>query len=313
MKFITKFYVLILILTFTNNLILITIRSEELKHYYCTPSDEKHYHILKNLIGSIHNADFKNLEQIAVFDLGLNNKQIIELQKMQKVNVYQVEKTNPDILKYFKTAPNNRMVRGYFAWKPVIIKQSLDMFPYVLYLDAGTTVLKPLDKLFKYIKENGYFLLSCSNDPRVNIVNRITKRVLNGIVYKLSPEMQNKILDEKTIEIDAGLQGVSKKILNNYVSPLYEHSKNLALFEDDGTAKFGYGEARHDQTIFSIYAHSLNLNINPEGYFDLELDNKLEKMHIHWDRPNINKDTIIYRSRHDLNFQGGKTKYIKYK
>ena len=307
-----KNYIIIFTFIFINSFIL-KIKPENLKHYYCTPSDEKHYHMLKNLIGSIHNVDFANLEEIAVFDLGLNNKQIIELKNMQKVNVYQVEKTNPDILKYFVTSPNGRKARGYFAWKPVVIKQALDMFPYVLYLDSGTTVLKPLNNLFEYIKNNEYFLLSCTASPNCNISNRITKTVLEQIISKLTPEMQTKILDEKTIEIDAGLQGLSRQMLNNYVLPMYNHSKNLDLFKDDGTAKFGYGAARHDQSLFSIHAHCLNLNIFPEGWLNILLNNKLESLHIHWNREDINANTSIYRSRGDINFQGGKTKFIKFK
>ena len=137
--------------------------------------------------------------------------------------------------------------------------------------------------MFEYINENGYFLLSCTALPRCNIVNRITKTVLDEIVYKLPEQEQNKLLDEKTISIDAGLQGLSRKMWDNYVIPMYELSKNLNLFKDDGTAKFGYGEARHDQTLFCIYAYKLNLTIQPEGWFELTTSSGTKKMHIHWE------------------------------
>ncbi|HZW61606.1 MAG TPA: hypothetical protein VFF04_05270 [Candidatus Babeliales bacterium] len=284
------------------------------KHYFCTPSDAKHYHLLKNLIGSIHHVEFDKLGEIAVFDLGLERSQVQELNRMQKVKVYDVEMTHPDLLTYFTTAPNGRRVRGYFAWKPVMIKQSLDMFPHVLYMDAGTTVLKPLDDLFQYIQEQGYFLESCTKGATCNIANRITKKVLKEIVYKLNPEMQDYLLAEETTEIDAGLQGFSafSPIVKNYVLPIYEHTRHMDLFEDDGSAIYGYGAGRHDQILFSIYAHTLGLIIHPEGHISLPLSTGTKQIHIHWDSAYVTPETVIYRSRHDIHFQGGKTQYIKY-
>lgn len=276
-------------------------------HYYCIPADDKHFDRLKNLIGSIHRYDFDNLKEVAVFNLGFNQKQIKEIKTMRKVRLCNVEMVNPDLLKYFKTASNGRQVRGYFAWKPVVIKQSLDMYPYVLYLDAGSTILAPLNNIFTYIKEQGYFLVSCTNDPNCNIVNRITKKVLETIISKLDPIMQLHLLKDDTIEIDAGMQGVSRKMLNDYVAPIYNHAKDLSLFADDGTAKYGYGAGRHDQILFSIYAHALKLNIFPEGWIDLD------KVRIHISNLDINKDTVIYRSREDIKFMGGHSQFVKYK
>ncbi len=283
------------------------------KHYYCTPSDAKHYHLLKNLIGSIHHADFENLGEIAVFNLGLIQQQIDDLKRMERVKVYDVEMTNPHLLTYFVTHPNGRAVRGYFAWKPVIIKQALERYPYVLYMDAGTTVLKPLDDLFSYIQEHGYFLLSNYQSPICNIANRITKKVLEHLVYTQDEAMQKLLLDENTIEIDAGLQGVSRACMDTYVQPLYAHSKDLTLFEDDGSAIYGYGEGRHDQILFSIYAYCQKMEVHSEGWVDLPLISGTKHTHIHWHPEHVIESTSIYRSRHDIQFNGGKTHYIRYK
>ncbi len=283
------------------------------KHYYCIPSDEKHYHLLKNLIGSIHHVDFERLGQVAVFDLGFTGEQLDDLGAMEKVCVYNVEKTHPEILTYFDTAPSGRKVRGYFAWKPVIIKQALEMFPYVLYLDAGTTVLKSPHLIFDYIREQGYFLISCTKNPNCNIINRITKTVVDEVVSRFDESMQRYLLDDATTEIDAGLQGVARGALaQSYIMPLYELSKNLELFKDDGSARYGYGEGRHDQILFSIYAHALKLKIHDEGWIQLPLKSGDEQVHLHWDSNHVDDNTVIYRSRHDLHFQGGHTQYVKY-
>src|SRR3989339_1690117 len=280
-------------------------------HYYCTPADSKHFGWVKNLIGSIHRADFVNLGEIAVFDLGFEIKQRNELTRMAKVKVYDVEMTHPDLLKPLKTAPGGRMVRGYFAWKPVVIKQALERFSYVLYLDAGTTVLKSLDNLFEHIVEQGYFLLSCTKNENCNQVNRITQTVIDKVLSKRSLEDQVLILSPNSYHIDAGLQGVSRKMLDDYIFPMHQHSKDLGLFKDDGTAKFGYGAARHDQTLFSIYAYCLKLKINDEGWINLSVGGRTIPVHIHWDKKVLNKDSVIYRSRGDTKFEGGKTRFIR--
>ena len=127
--------------------------------YYCTAADDHHFALLVNLIGSIHVTNFDHLGEIAVFDLGFTQEQINYLHTVEKVSVHRIKTlTHPDILTRFNAHPEMKMVPGWYTWKFVILKESLDIFPHVLWVDAGTTILKPLDNLFKYIDQTGYFL-----------------------------------------------------------------------------------------------------------------------------------------------------------
>lgn len=282
-------------------------------HYYCIAADTAHYHLLKNLIGSIHHVDFEHLGEIAVFDLGFTEQEKQELATMQKVTVHDVEMANSELLTYHTTSPNGRSVRGSFSWKPVVIKQALELFPYVLYLDAGTTVLKPLDDLFEYIHNSGYFLLSCSKVPQCNVPNRLTTPVISMLLTARQPQERVCAFDEHTYMIDAGLQGLSRQLMSDYVLPMYYCAHNIQLFKDDGSAPFGYGAGRHDQTLFTLFAHWLKLTIHDEGFNFLNLGIEGKLIHIDWNRANINKHTIIYRSRGDYMFNGGMTQYIRFK
>lgn len=85
------------------------------KMYFCTTADERYFPLLINLIGSIHKVNFDELGEIAVFDLGFTEQQLDELHCIEKVRVYNVELTHPDLLK-----PNSRLKRGWYAWKPVV-------------------------------------------------------------------------------------------------------------------------------------------------------------------------------------------------
>jgi len=129
------------------------------KKYFATSSDSNYFSRLCNLIGSIHHVHSHDLGEIAVFDLGLKPKQIKKLNSMEGVKVYRIEMTNPYILTYLRKGSKEPvMIKGLYSFKPVAIKQALDLFPCVLYLDAGCLVFRPLDDLFKHIQKNSYFL-----------------------------------------------------------------------------------------------------------------------------------------------------------
>lgn len=225
--------------------------------YFCIPSDSKFFDKLLMLIGSIHYTNFVKTKEIAVFNLGLTKKQVNFLNTIEKVSVHNVELTHPDLLKYFKKNKSKNQVRGWYAWKPVVIKQSLDMFPYVLYLDAGCCVLLPLDDIFEYIQAHGYILFE--NHARYTIGEHCTKSVHKH--FMLSSSQNNWILD--TTPIIAGIQGLSRVVYDSYVMPIYELTKKLNFFEDDGSAPLGFGFARHDQTLFSIQARLLGYEVIP--------------------------------------------------
>lgn len=188
------------------------------------------------------------------------------------------------------------MIKGWFAWKPVIIKQALDMFPYVIYLDSGTTILQPLTTLFKHIRQNGYFLI----DTGHNIEQRITKPVKEKLLSQMSESTQAMILDPNTMELDGGFQGLSSAVYDEYVIPLYNLAADLTLFMDDGSAKLGFGEGRHDQILFSIYANKLNYKLFLQGWIPLNIDEADNMIHFHWDSQEINARSSVYRSRGDI-------------
>src|ERR1700735_5829514 len=115
-----------------------TMASDYLPHYYCTASNSRYYPMLINLIGSIFKFNYDKVGEIMVFNLGLSQAELDELNGIDKVKVYEVEKTHPDIIAVHIMPKTGRGVIGEFAWKPVIIKQALDKYEYILYLDAGT-------------------------------------------------------------------------------------------------------------------------------------------------------------------------------
>lgn len=224
--------------------------------YICTAADARFYEPLLTMIASVHNVNFSVLQEIAVFDLGFKPEQRKELNRIAKVHVYDIEMTHPDLLTHFRVDNHGKIARGWYAWKPVVIKQALDMFPYVLYIDAGITVLRPLDVVFATIKEHGYFLIDCGHSIRC----MLTKPVIDH--FALQKPNHNFILDQTTYGLTAGFQGLSRSVYNTYVLPTYLLSKDhFDLFRDDGSAPGGFGSSRHDQALFSVQARLAELDV----------------------------------------------------
>lgn len=272
--------------------------------YFCTAADEKHYPLLLNLIGSIHKHNYYDVVEIRVYDLGFNDKQREELKNFKKVNIYEIEQTNSEILKNIQTSPT-RFVRGLFSWKPVLIKDSLEHHPYVLYLDAGTEIKRPLNNLFKHIIQNKYLFFDCGHSIKwmstdYNIEN-----------FDLQSKENSWILEDSTFGVDAGFMGLSKDVYEDFVLPAYELSKNIKNFEDNGTCPDGLGCGRHDQTLYSILARKLgyDIKVSESDYKDCTLlvDGKKLEFHITHTKGDVKDKTVVYRSRWDLNYNGYKS------
>lgn len=273
------------------------------QHYYCTAADSRYFPYLLNLIGSIHATNFKSLGEIAVFDLGLTQEQIAYLHKIEKVSIHTIELTHPDLLKLYKSNDAGRMVIGWYAWKFVMVKQALDLFPHVLWVDAGTTIFKPLDHLFRYIQKTGYFLCTMGDET---FLKKIAHPIRWGTTeyvktyFNLSSAERQWILDQEPLL--SGTLGVSRKAFEYLVKPLYEYTKNLKLFEDDGTTPNGFGTGRHDQTVLSIFAYLHGLTIHQEDHtqkvaMQLALDGGYEELFITWNGKYVHDKTCIYNSR----------------
>lgn len=213
-----------------------------------TASDSEYFRYLFNFIGSIHRVNFNELAEISIFDLGFTSEQLRILNSMEKVHVYPIEITNPSILTPMKRHPHeNKYARGLYSWKPVVMKQALDMFDCILYADASAIFISPLNNLFEHIKTNGYFLITCHHSIEW-MTNRLITKELN-----LHDNNNKWILAKDTHGLSAGFQGLTKTVYDSYIIPVYELSKDIQYFIDDGSTPYGY-TGRHDQTLFSIYA-----------------------------------------------------------
>jgi hypothetical protein len=118
-----------------------------------TGADERYGYHLLNLLGSVKtNADV--FDEIVAFDLGLSPHQRELLESVEGVAV----QTVPAFVPHWSQG---------FTWKPwAWIHVRGDE---VVWLDAGTTVLRPVDELLAHIDDHGYFVVS-QGHPVADIV-----------------------------------------------------------------------------------------------------------------------------------------------
>jgi len=278
--------------------------------YFCTVADAGFFPWLIELIGSIHKTNSENLGQIAVFDLGFTSEQRSFLDSLYKVRVYDLEQVNDQQFGYFQVNDLGKRARGHYSWKPVAIKQALDMFDYVLYLDAGSAVLKPLDDLFTYIQEHGYFILQDQVwNPLVRLedgtvekqsrVFTIGEMCVQSVRETLASD-QWWVLNKPAII--AGVQGLTRKVYDNYVVPMYRAAHYPELFADDGSAPCGFGWGRHDQTLFSIRARLLDFDLVPPQK-DVMLSCCGKDVQFHFDCVVAAEPHILYQNKGQLSFR----------
>ncbi|MFZ5953484.1 MAG: hypothetical protein ACOYT8_00110 [Candidatus Dependentiae bacterium] len=268
--------------------------------HFCTASDSRYFNCLINLIGCLHKHNFDQIGTIAVFDLGMTAEQKEHVSRIAKVSIHDVEKVHPDIITPMQTTHWGKMVPGWYAWKAVIIKQALDMVDCVLYIDAGTTIYKPLDDLFKHIRHAGYFF---HNGSPWCIQQETTQYVINK--FDLASSEKKWLLDEDIKGLEAGFMGLTRRVYDSFVMPAYQLAHDLRNFADDGSCRGGFGNCRHDIPIFSMIALLNGLTIyhhfkQPCQTLWLDTDEGKIPFHIACNPQDRTSQTHVYCSRMDV-------------
>src|SRR5581483_1031804 len=143
------------------------------------------------------------------------------LYQQEKVRLVPIEITHPDLTKKFKVRPDGRLARGWYAWKPVALKQALDMYPYVFYLDSGMRVVGDMTLIFQLIQQEGYLLVE-SHEIRGMTTEKVRK------LFNL--EKSDRLLD--AMGISAGVQGLTRAMYDSYIFPIYKLTFDFHWFED---------------------------------------------------------------------------------
>jgi len=109
--------------------------------------NERFYGNLRNLIGSVHK--FEPELPIIVYDLGLTDSSVRELQSMCKVKVIKFP---------FDKYPTYVQDLGQFGWKPILVKDVIDNHAEcILYLDSSVELRQPITSIKEALSKDGYW------------------------------------------------------------------------------------------------------------------------------------------------------------
>lgn len=290
---------------------ILSSKTHAIPQYYCTAANEHYFNQLLGLIASIHVHNYSHLKEIAVFDLGLKADQVDTLKKIKKIKIYHIKEKNPNLLTWF---PDGKL--GCYSWKPVVIKESLERFPYVLWLDAGTTVLKPLDDLFRHIAENGYFICTIGDSIPPNYSVGWSATTFLKEKFQLDQPENQWILAQESVM--GGIIGASRLPNAKFLHELYRLTKDIRYFMDDGTTPQGLGTGRHDQTVLSILAYLQQRKIFRQDFTQKEpmlLSVKGQEIpfYITWHSGYVCEKTCLYSSRLDSTYWAPLLSLIQWK
>ena len=214
-------------------------------------------------------------------------------------------------------------VLSWFAWKPAVVKESLERFPYVLWVDAGTSIVKNLDPLFKHIAKNGYFICTIGDvnwQGHPGPLHPVGWGTTTHVKEKFGLDTPEKewILAEPSVM--GGVVGSCKDpVLScSLIDDWYALTGDIRNFWDDGTAPQGRGCARNDQTLLSIIAYIKGLTVHQQDWSQatpimLSTNEGEVPFHITWYAGAVNNDTSIYGSRFDTKYFYEYHTYIRWK
>jgi hypothetical protein len=162
-----------------------------------TGADERYGHWLLNMLGSVHANSRGTFDRIVAYDLGLSRLQRRLLDSVRGVEVGAV----PPFVPHWKQGG---------TWKTWIWTH-LDA-AVVVWLDAGLSVLRPLDRAVEQIEEHGYFAVSQETPLSATTPSDYWE------LYGLSPELGSRTA------IAAGIFGFATngEFFEEVVVPTYE-------------------------------------------------------------------------------------------
>ena len=205
-----------------------------------TAANAAFYNSLLTLIASIHRESFDLVDQVFVFDLGLNDHQKKAVNSLSKVSIVNF----PDNV---NTNPSD------YAFKCHCLHWGQDHSKNVFWLDAGVMLLQPINEIYDIINKEDIFLVG---DRHLNC--DFTHNECREVMSATESELND-------VQLSAGILGYkSQGKCQQLINDAYDFSKIHKCISGD------HQRHRHDQSIYSILASRYGCkkyDINRYGYF----------------------------------------------
>lgn len=178
-------------------------------------------------------------------------------------SIIQLMHSYPDVFKY-------RRGYGYWAWKPFVIKQTLDAVnegDFVFYMDSGNDIISDPEPLYDLCSNNNGFMLfeNRSGNPNGEIWNNRewTKKDCFTLMDCDTPDFVNGP------QIDGAYQLYQKnKDTVKFVNEYLQYCLDPRIVTDEpnttGDNYSTFVDHRHDQSVASLLCLKYNIKTFPE-------------------------------------------------
>ena len=213
-----------------------------------TAANSKYFDSLKTLISSIHKTSYDIVDEIIIYDLGLDVLEIDFLNGLEKCKTVNIKNA------YLGDLPFDEFLDPTcYAFKCFCLVDARKYGENIFWLDSGACALQSIYKIFEIIKNDEIF---CVGDKHLN---------KNYTSYKCSELMSATETELNDTQLSAGIIGYKKNGKHQHIfDKAYEFSKIKDCI-------IGHeNNHRHDQSIFSILMSRFNIvkqDIDIYGYW----------------------------------------------
>jgi lipopolysaccharide biosynthesis glycosyltransferase len=200
-----------------------------LNNIIVTAANTPYFDSLRTLINSIHKHSFNVVDEIIVYNLGLEKNNIDDLNKIQKVRVVDYDTSNIPYPGYLNPKA--------YAFKIYSIYSACKLAKNVFWLDAGVMLLNDIAEVFDIISNEDIFLVG---DQHLN----------KNFTHQRCIEIMNATTEElDDVQLSAGIFGIKSE---GKYTRLLGDAYNFSKIEDCITGTDN--NHRQDQSVLSILA-----------------------------------------------------------
>jgi len=201
------------------------------KNILVTATNSPYYESLLTLISGVHKFSVDIVDKIFVYNLGLDESEIKNLNKLKNVEILEFPENLSELHPKF-------MEPKSYVYKIYCMYNSSKLGENVLWMDSGACPLKSIDVIYQKINEDEIFLVGDIHTNR-----DYTHTDCRNCISASEDELNGK-------QLWAGLVGYKS---NGKYQNIFDESYKLSLIH--GCLDGNQENHRHDQSILSILTH----------------------------------------------------------
>lgn len=213
-------------------------KMKKMKNIVVTATNSLYFDSLLTLISSIHKHGFDCVDEIVVYNLGLNESELVTLRQIQKVEILNFSQEELDSHKNFITPK-------WHVYKLTCLKNFLNQDANVLWLDSGVCAINSINDIYQKIESDDIFLVEDTH-----LIKIFTHSKCKKFMMATEEELNGKILSSGIF----GFNTVGK--YKNLIREAYTYSLIPGCCDGDEE------NHRHDQSILSILSKRHNCPTN---------------------------------------------------